>query len=151
MTIHKATPEQWAMLEEFSVPEYDTTILELRTRVEALEVKYETQRLATLEWNEDVDKLKRWSDQHLQRIMKLEAQHQDKLNRLIAMDRAMPNEITLLDTITEVISNGDDAHHFRETALEAVCYAASWLRKEGFWQAADVLINEINGDYRELE
>ncbi|MBU6184921.1 MAG: hypothetical protein KGQ16_00540 [Cyanobacteria bacterium REEB444] len=63
----------------------------------------------------------------------------------------MSNEITLLDTITEVISNGDDAHHFRETALEAVCYAASWLRKEGFWQAADVLITEINGDYRELE
>jgi hypothetical protein len=63
----------------------------------------------------------------------------------------MSDEIKLLDTITEVISNGDDAHHFRETALEAVCYAASWLRKEGFWQAADVLIDEINGDYRELE
>ena len=63
----------------------------------------------------------------------------------------MPDKITFLDTITEVISNGDDAHHFRKTALEAVCYAASWLRKEGFWQAADVLITEINGDYREIE
>lgn len=63
----------------------------------------------------------------------------------------MSDKITLLDTITEVISNGDDAHHFRETALEAVCYAASWLRRECFWQAADVLIDEINGDCRELE
>jgi hypothetical protein len=37
MTDHKATPEQWAMLEEQSAPEYDSTILELRARVEALE------------------------------------------------------------------------------------------------------------------
>ena len=34
---HRATPEQWAMLEEQSAPEYDSTILELRARVEALE------------------------------------------------------------------------------------------------------------------
>jgi hypothetical protein len=34
---HRATPEQWAMLEEQSAPEYDSTILELRDRVEALE------------------------------------------------------------------------------------------------------------------
>jgi hypothetical protein len=37
MTIHKATPEQWALLEELSAPEYDSTILELRARIEALE------------------------------------------------------------------------------------------------------------------
>jgi ATP-dependent exoDNAse (exonuclease V) beta subunit len=37
MTDHKATPEQWAMLEEQSAPEYDNTILELLARVEALE------------------------------------------------------------------------------------------------------------------
>jgi hypothetical protein len=34
---HRATPEQWAALEEQSAPEYDNTILELRARVEALE------------------------------------------------------------------------------------------------------------------
>ncbi|MEN9491780.1 MAG: hypothetical protein RJA63_2229 [Pseudomonadota bacterium] len=76
MTDHKATPEQWAMLEERSAPEYDNTILELRARVEALESKYETMRLATLEWGKDVDKLMCWSDQHLQRIMALEAAQQ---------------------------------------------------------------------------
>ena len=37
MSEHKATPEQWALLEEQSAPEYDNTILELRARVEALE------------------------------------------------------------------------------------------------------------------
>jgi hypothetical protein len=37
MTTHKATPEQWALLEEQSAPEYDSTILELRARIEVLE------------------------------------------------------------------------------------------------------------------
>jgi len=36
-TPHRATPEQWAMLEEQSAPEYDSTILELRSRIEKLE------------------------------------------------------------------------------------------------------------------
>ena len=48
-------------------------IAELRAMVEALEAKYETMRLATLEWGKDVENLQRWSDQHLQRIMRLEA------------------------------------------------------------------------------
>ncbi len=93
MTDHKATPEQWAT----PATRWLDAILELRARVEqleaglkdeadcnktctfnivdrvkALEAKYETMRLATLEWGEDVDKVKRWSDQHLQRIEKLE-------------------------------------------------------------------------------
>jgi hypothetical protein len=94
VTDHKATPEQWAT----RATRWLDAILELRARVEqleaglkdeadcnktctfnivdrvkALEAKYETMRLATLEWGQDVDKLKRWSDQHLQRIMALEA------------------------------------------------------------------------------
>ena len=81
---------------------------ELRARVKALEAKYETMRLAALEWGKDVENLQRWSDQHLLRIERLEAdatcphivssdegtsycdlaqQTQDKLDRLIAQDR----------------------------------------------------------------
>jgi hypothetical protein len=45
-TPHRATPEQWAMLEEQSAPEYDSTILELRSRIEALEA---TQHAPTTE------------------------------------------------------------------------------------------------------
>lgn len=48
-------------------------LAKLQARVEELEGKYETMRLATLEWGKDVDKVKRWSDQHLQRIQGLEA------------------------------------------------------------------------------
>jgi len=47
-------------------------IAELRAMVEALEAKYETMRLATLEWGKDVENLQRWSDQHLLRIERLE-------------------------------------------------------------------------------
>ena len=65
--------------------------LHILERLEALERKYETQRLATLEWGKDVDKLMRWIDDHLKRIMALEAAqqqpHQDKLDRLIALDQ----------------------------------------------------------------
>ena len=48
----------------------------LRAMIEALEAKYETMRLATLEWGKDVDNVMRWSDQHLQRIERLEAEQQ---------------------------------------------------------------------------
>ena len=47
-------------------------IAELRARVAELEAKYETMRLATLEWGKDVENLQRWSDQHLLRIERLE-------------------------------------------------------------------------------
>jgi hypothetical protein len=40
--------------------------------LEALEKKNEIQRLAILEWGKDVDKLERWIDLHLTRIMALE-------------------------------------------------------------------------------
>jgi len=80
----------WALVDTAAVPKEvapgitcgDTittlaqSILELRAKVEALEAKYETQRLATLEWGKDVENLQRWSDQHLQRIMKLESAQQ---------------------------------------------------------------------------
>ncbi len=51
----------------------DTEYKVMHARLEALESKYETMRLAALEWGKDVDKLMRWSDQHLKRIEKLEA------------------------------------------------------------------------------
>ena len=73
---HKATPAQWGEIDLGKLNDGLAALRGLRARVEALEGKYETMRLATLEWGEDVDKVKRWSDQHLQRIMALEAAQQ---------------------------------------------------------------------------
>ena len=71
-TPHRATAENWDDAGAFA-SDTRACILELRARVEKLESSYETMRLATLEWGKDVDKLMRWSDQHLQRIERLEA------------------------------------------------------------------------------
>jgi len=73
--------------------------LHILERLEALEKKYETQRLATLEWGKDVDKLMRWIDDHLKRIMALEQPRQDKLDRLIEQDSEDDDEPQTLHTI----------------------------------------------------
>jgi hypothetical protein len=52
--------------------------------------------------------------------------------------------LPLIDYVSEVISNGDDAHHFKDTAGEAIMYVAAWLQEEGFWQAANVLKSEVH-------
>ena len=57
----------------------------------------------------------------------------------------MTQQPSLLAHVSEIVSNGDDAYHFAETAKECIMYTAYWLRKEGFWQAADLLISEVNG------
>jgi hypothetical protein len=64
---HRATPDMWAALEEMSAPEYDCTILELRARVEALEATQHVHAEST------------------------RPPHQDKLDRLIALDRDDPS------------------------------------------------------------
>jgi len=73
-TEYRATPDQWAYQEHYAVENGDAAcLLELRARVEAVEGKYETQRLATLEWGEDIDNHSRWIDDQLKRIEALEA------------------------------------------------------------------------------
>jgi|GEM_PF-1873890 len=98
---------------------YSQVLLHLLERVEALEQKYETQKLATLEWGKDVDKLMRWIDDHLKRIMALEAAqqpHQDKLDRLIVLDADAPTPEAappdapaggLMERVVKVIADPD--------------------------------------------
>jgi hypothetical protein len=137
---YKATFEEWASIET-----RDTTIisclLELRDRVETLEGKYETLRLATVEWGKDVDKLKRWSDQHLQRIMALEAN-----------SKPTPNPSQIRSSLVErlrkarhtaaVLGNDQDRAAIREVAAALIEWddsdqlirtasdVANWLEQE---------------------
>jgi hypothetical protein len=144
MSNHKATPEQWA---------------ELRARVEELEAKYETQRLATLEWGKDVDKVKRWSDQHLQRIEKLEAAQpidEEENNRRFhaCMDlirNATPEQIraaaglperkSLVGRVALAISGCEDSSAWEDEAVNwapearaAIREVAAWLREQRGWE-----------------
>jgi hypothetical protein len=173
MTDHKATPEQWAMLEERSAPEYDNTILELRARVEALESKYETMRLATLEWGKDVDKLMCWSDQHLQRIMALEAaqpqpepideeENDRRFHACMDLIRnatpeqiraaaGLPERSSLVGRVSAAIVQFDEGHVWQHSnsiatdeARAAIREVAATLRAQCFEHAANWLEQEAD-------
>jgi hypothetical protein len=154
---YRARQEQWEDVELRAGAEYttDTCLLELRARVEALEgrvgeqlfsllntrarvealeAKYETMRLATLEWGADVDKVKRWSDQHLQRIMALEA---------AAGIRSGP-ESSLVELVADAIAAQATAAGIvnDRPARTAIAVIAGQLRAQCFVQAADWLEQE---------
>ena len=78
---YRATPDQWAYQEHYAVEDGDAAcLLELRSRLKALEAriaaaegKYETCRLAALEWGRDVDTHGRLIDKLWHRVEALEA------------------------------------------------------------------------------
>jgi hypothetical protein len=113
-------------------------ILELRARVEALEAKYETQRLATLEWGKDVDTVKRWSDQHLQRIMALEANA-----------KPTPNDRQIRSSLVEQVAAAihpsicADPNLYLHEARAAIREVAAWLDQLAFVGAVHALRQEI--------
>ena len=99
---HRATPEQWAQQEKWASVADSSCILELRARVEALEGQYETMRLATLEWGKDVDNHGRWIDDHLKRIMALEAGQQPNYPEI--PDSSPAPYDSLLDRVGDAIA-----------------------------------------------
>ena len=120
-----ATPDQWAYQEHWAVEDSDAAcLLELRAKVEALEGKYETMRLATLEWGKDVETLQLRSDRHLQRIERLEGNHPVKpdgsLVERVAGAIACEYDISR-DAIREIAAALLQAEHRS---------ASNWLLKE---------------------
>jgi hypothetical protein len=93
-------------------------INELRARVEALEGRYETQRLAALEWGKDVEMHARLIDKNLKRIMALEAARPAP-----AADPAPVASLVEQVACAVGMTNPADAR----IAIHAV---ASWLRNE---------------------
>ncbi len=175
MPDYKATPKQW-VADRYNWCKADTEamygdpafrcILELRARVELLEGKYETQRLATLEWGADVDKVKRWSDEHLQRIMKLEAaqpideeENDRRFHACMDLIRnatpeqiraaaGLPERSSLVERVANAIDRLPTKDWNRETwddeARAAIREVAAWLREQhdGDLIAATVLERE---------
>lgn len=154
------------MLEERRAPEYDNTILELRARVEALESKYETMRLATLEWGKDVDKLMCWSDQHLQRIMALEAAQQqpepideeendrrfhacmdlirNATPEQIRAAAGLPERSSLLERVADAINSEAGSCFATIEARAAIGEVAATLKAQCFEHAANWLEQEAD-------
>jgi len=129
-----ATPEQWADVEQWGGT-LTACVMELRARIEALEGKYETMRLATLDWGEDIDNHSRWIDDQLKRIEALEAaandRQQDEDN-----ERAMPDAPPadgLVQRVALAIADDDfpaDSWHcgYARAAIREVAASARWQR-----------------------
>ena len=151
---HRATPEQWAHVEEYSTHSSSSLspcVLELRDRLTALERMYETQRLATLEWGKDADKLKRWIDLHLHRIEALEA----AANRQAILDSSPAPAGGLLERVANGISQVNAgpgvSPDVREVQARAAIRAVAehmenrrpFIRLEGWDQAIRWLREEV--------
>ena len=125
MSNHKATPEQWALLQRQSQTlgsAESMALLELRARVEALEGKYETQRLATLEWGKDVDNVKLWNDQHLRRIMALEAAQQPTIKESLTVAPA----VSLVERVAISLAK-PGRRTWDEMASDTIREVAAWM------------------------
>lgn len=146
---HRATPEQWATQKAWAVDDASSScILELRARVETLEAQYETMRQATLAWGKDVDNHSRWIDDHLKRIMALEAgQAPDlttreqilkavtvRVNAICdeANEQAAPTDTLvwgIAQRIARFASEGLDGDDATPVARAVVADVAQWLRR----------------------
>ena len=121
---YRATPDQWAYQEHFAVEDGDAAcLLELRARVEAVEGRYETQRLATLEWGKDVDTYKELIDKLFRRVWELE----DSRNKI----RSGP-ESPLVERVADAIAaEATSAGIVNDRpARAAILEVAKWLAEQ---------------------
>jgi hypothetical protein len=135
-------------------------------RIAALESKYETMRLATLEWGKDVDKLMSWSDQHLQRIMNLEAAQQqpepideeendrrfhacmdlirNATPEQIRAAAGLPERSSLLERVADAINSEAGSCFATIEARAAIGEVAATLKAQCFEHAANWLEQEAD-------
>jgi hypothetical protein len=132
-----ATPEHWADVEQWGGT-LTACLIELRARIEALEGKYETMRLATLDWGEDIDNHSRWIDDQLKRIEALEAaandRQQDEDN-----ERAMPDAPPadgLVQRVADVFLHKPFTPDDPVGARAAIREVAAWMRQNEIGYAA---------------
>jgi hypothetical protein len=104
---------------------------QLRTRVEALEARNETQRQVTLEWGKDLDNHGRWIDDHLKRIMALEAGQKPSLSTSLhsySVGEAKPPEdcgkVKVLSGLSQhIIGSLEWTQQAEEQELDSVLFA----------------------------
>ena len=143
---HRATPEQWAAQKAWAVDDEDSScILELRARVEALEAQYETQRQATLAWGKDVDKHSRWIDDHLKRIMALEAGQRPNYPEIPDSSPAPADSLVERVCVEAGIHNPADARAaIREVAAALIDWHDSDQVVRTAWEAGKWLEQQAN-------
>ena len=101
----------------------------LADRINALEVKYETMRRAVLDWGKEVEAVKRWSDDHLKRIMALESAVG------AALTQPTPNHCQIRSSLVErvayaITGDGDGPINWKPEARAAIREVARWIREQ---------------------
>ena len=128
------------------------TVANLAQRMEALEGKYETMRLATLEWGKALDRHDRWIDDHLKRIMALEAATNDRQHgeavdsEFFVIQGKADAAPSLVDRVAPELMNPPLDEDDRQQARAAIRAVAAWLMENpcSAWSAvARDLINEL--------
>jgi hypothetical protein len=122
---HKATPEQWAYAEACAPEDFAgyACILELRDRVEALEV----------------------GQQPLVNYAPVKPEYRDKLDRLIEQDRSNPQQLALVDRLAVALLNAPRNSNADTKARAAILEVAAWIRSElNGRNVADRLEQEAN-------
>jgi hypothetical protein len=133
---YRATPKQWAFLEELADRSSDAEsacIRELRARIQALEAAQQPTACPHIVSSDEGTS-----------YCRLAEQTQDKLDRLIELDRAEPAPAGSLvervwDAIDRVHGRGDEAE-----AHAAIRLIAGELRAQCFVHAADWLEQEAD-------
>jgi hypothetical protein len=138
MTDYKATREQWAQVEAWMAieSEYSACVLELRARIEALEIN-----------------TKQWRIDHFKLANTCASMAPDRFqffNSLLPdsdISKPCPNSSQIGSSLVErvrnvIASEYDPKDYCWDEARAAIREVASWLHAAGIWEAADVLERE---------
>jgi hypothetical protein len=146
---HRATPEQWAVVEELSSGSIASCVFELRDRIENLKTEAEEReatnlssfceleaRIAALEAGQTCPHIV--SSDEGTSYCALAEQTQDKLDRLIELDRALDSKSTPND---RQIRSSAPADSLVERVARAICEAPPPI--EGWRSEARAAIREV--------
>jgi hypothetical protein len=127
MTDHRATPEQWALVERWArTGPSNSCLLELRDRVEALEAAQPDEEADIVDY-----------------YAALSAQHQGRAV-FHGNSKPTPNPSQIRSSLVSRVSKAICYAQQRDEtgSRAAIREVAAWLQDAGFWEAADALEQE---------
>ena len=131
MSNYRATPEQWETIAKYAkdLNSGPACLLELRSRVEELTLALEREAQCNTDCVHSLSK-------RLNKLETMQKPHQDKLDRLIALDK----EDSLVLRVEEAIRSANKIGGFQARA--AIREVATWLEEE-FGPQIDWITTEL--------